>query len=246
MSTFEPAVVEIVLLVLVAVAIRTVYVLFLQHKLHLTFADAPARSLVYFSLSSLLLVGLFFDEVVELGADIPLVGYLGLLTLFFVVFPTLYRWLRKKMGAPTWLYKTFPSQSLLTLEESYIVSKVGDVVSQQLAGGIFILLLAGVGVSYELIVFSFIGLFLLSHVYLFFTSGFIWGLYYSGLALGGAFAIPFFILFVPGGIAWSLILHMLFYVLAGAFFAKLPRPTKAVCYDILGVPEGDTRGGLPG
>lgn len=227
---------QLALLVVVAVAIRTVYVAFLQQRLHVTFADAPARSLLYFALSSTILVALFPDEVRQLFSGVSTLGYFALATLFFVLFPALYRMLRRTVGAPTWLYKTFPSQTLLTLEESYIVSKVGDVVSQQLVGGIFILLLSEAGVSYDVVVFAFMGLFLLSHVYLFFTSGFIWGLYYSGLALGGAFAIPFFVVFVPGGIVWSIILHMLFYVLASTFFAKLPRPTKAVCYDILGVP----------
>lgn len=235
---------NLALLLIVAIAIRAVYVVFLQQRLHLTFADAPARSLLYFGASSLFLVFLFPTEVSGLFSDVTSVGYFGLVALFFVVFPALYRWLRRKVGAPTWLYKTFPSQTLLTLEESYIVSKVGDVVSQQLVGGIFIVLLIDAGVSYESVVFAFMGLFLLSHVYLFFTSGFIWGLYYSGLALGGAFAIPFFVVFVPGGIVWSIMLHMLFYVLASTFFAKLPRPTKAVCYDILGVPpDGEVSGG---
>jgi len=228
--------VSLSILLAVAIAVRFVYVVFLQSRLHLTFADAPARSFLYFLCASLFLIFLFPDEVETLFIDVTSVGYVVLLFVLFVVFPYVYRWLRKKNGAPTWLYQTFPTQTMLTLEESYIVAKVGDVVSQQLAGGIFILLLTAAGFSYEIVVFAFIGLFLASHLYLFFTSGFIWGLYYTGLALGGAFAIPFFILFVPAGIMWSIILHMMFYVLAGAFFAKLPRPTRAVCYDILGVP----------
>ncbi len=229
--------IRVAIVVLVSIAIRYTYVAFLQARLHVTFADAPARSLLYFSSASLLLIFLFPQETALLFDEVTGVGYLVLLFCLLVLFPTVYRWLRKKIGAPTWLYETFPTQSMLTLEESYIVSKVGDVFSQQIAGGIFILLLHAGGVPYEQIVFAFIGLFLASHVYLFFTSGFIWGLYYSGLSLGGAFAIPFFILFVPGGIAYALLLHMMFYVLAGAFFAKLPRPTKEVCYDVLGVPD---------
>lgn len=223
------------LLVVVAVCIRLVYVLFLQTRLRLTFADAPARSFLYFAFASLVLVVLFPNEVRTLTSEITSLGYLFSLFAVFVLFPLVYRYLRKKMGAPQWLYVSFPTQTMLTLEESYIVAKVGDVLSQQLAGGIFILLLNEAGVAYPIIVFSFIALFLASHVYLFFTSGFIWGLYYSGLALGGAFAIPFLILFVSAGIVWAFLLHMMFYVLAGAFFAKLPRPSSAVCYDILGV-----------
>lgn len=227
---------SLTLLVVIAVAIRLVYVFFLQKRLQLTFADAPARSFLYFTLASFVLVALFPNETRMLTSDISSLGYVLLLFAVFVAFPLVYRLLRKKMGAPEWLYASFPTQTMLTLEESYIVAKVGDVLSQQLAGGIFILLLHGAGVAYPVIVFSFIVLFLASHVYLFFTSGFIWGLYYSGLSLGGAFAIPFLVLFVPAGVAWAFLLHMMFYVLAGAFFAKLPRPTPSVCYDILGVP----------
>ncbi|MEK7613982.1 MAG: hypothetical protein AAB439_03875 [Patescibacteria group bacterium] len=238
MNTF---VFSLTLIVVVAILVRYVYVAWLQSRLHVTFADAPVRSLLYFSFASLLLIGLFPEEVRTLFHEVNSFGYVLLLFMVFVVFPFTYRMLRKKIGAPTWLYETFPTQTMLTLEESYVVAKVGDVVSQQLAGGIFILLLHVAGVPYDLIVFSFIGLFLLSHVYLFFTSGFIWGLYYTGLSLGGAFAIPFFILFVPAGIVWAILLHMMFYVLAGAFFAKLPRPTRAVCTDILGVPQPESK-----
>lgn len=233
----DSLVVSVSIIVSVAVLIRYVYVALLQTRLHVTFADAPARSFLYFALSSVVLWALFPQETQQLFENIPVAGVFALLVAVFVVFPGVYRVLRKKIGAPTWLYGTFPTQSLLTLEESYIVSKVGDVFSQQLAGGIFILVLQQHGVAYEGIVFAFIGLFLASHLYLFFTSGFIWGLYYTGLSLGGAFMIPFFIIFVPAGIAYSFLLHMMFYVLAGAFFAKLPRPAQAVCYDILGVPE---------
>jgi hypothetical protein len=39
---------------------------------------------------------------------------------------------------------------------------------------------------------------------------------------------------VPAGIAYVLILHMLFYVISAAFFAKLPRPSKHVYHDLIG------------
>lgn len=222
------------LLVALAVVERFWYVRYLQSRWQITFLDAPARSLLYFSAWSLAFIFLFPKESSTLFEGANIVGYFFMLFALFVAFPSIFRALRDQVGAPAWLTKEFPTQGLLTLEERYIVAKVGDVISQQLVAGIMIVMLVAAGVSYPAIVFSFVALFALSHLYLFQSSGFVWGMYYTVLAMGGAFAIPFFILFVPQGIFYSTLLHMLFYVMAGVFFAKLPRPTAAICRDIVG------------
>lgn len=229
MTAFVP----LIVLILLALAERVVYVRYLQERFQITFVDAPARSLIYFSLWSALVAALYPSEIAVLFSGVGVLGIMASLVVLFVVYPGVFRVLRAQLGAPQWLTALFPNQGLLTLEERYIVAKVGDVVSQQLTAGIMIVLLASSGVSYPMIVFSFVALFGVSHFYLFVTSGFVWGMYYTALAVAGAFAIPFFVVFVSGGIMWAILFHMLFYIFAGVFFAKLPRPSRFVSRDIL-------------
>lgn len=221
------------ILITLAVLQRVVYVSLFQTYFKITFKDAPIRSLLFFSLWALMYVVLFPAQISKLFGDVTLIQFLFLLFTFVVIFPAIFRFLRLHVGVPIWLSKTFPTQTSLSLEEQYIIAKTGDVVSQQLIAGILVLLLANGGVAYPTIVMLFVLLFAFSHVYLFFSSGFIWGLHYTMFATMGGFAIPFVILFVPSGIVYALICHMLFYVLSAAFFAKLPRPGVSVHRDIL-------------
>ena len=220
-------------LVTLAVLQRVMYVSLFQTVFKITFKDAPVRSLLFFSLWSSIYVFLFPVQTAKLFESVTLIGFIFLLFVFIVIFPLVFRFLRLHVGVPIWLSQKFPTQTALSLEEQYIVAKAGDVISQQLIGGVLIFLLLGLGMSYVNIVLIFVIIFAFSHIYLFFSSGFIWGLHYTMFATAGGFAIPFIILFVPGGVVYAIIFHMLFYVLSAAFFAKLPRPAVSVSRDIL-------------
>ncbi|XKT75160.1 MAG: hypothetical protein ACJKSS_03315 [Patescibacteria group bacterium UBA2103] len=216
-----------------ATIVRVGYVLLFKQMFKLTFVAAPARALLYFGAWSVIFLILFQKEVSLLFSEVKLVGWLALIFCFFVLFPAVFSYLRGTIGSPGWLVALFPGQTMLSLEERYIVAKAGDVFSQQLVAGILVHQLAIAGVNYPAIVLIFVAIFALSHIYLFFTSGLMWGLHYSTIALAGGFAIPFLILYVSGGIIYALIFHMLFYVFSAVFFAKIPRPNTNVCRDIM-------------
>jgi hypothetical protein len=63
-------------------------------------------------------------------------------------------------------------------------------------------------------------------------------MHYTAFSAAAGFAVPFLIFFIPGGIAYAIIGHLSFYVLSAAFFAEFPRPSRAVCIDILHDHEG--------
>lgn len=223
-----PLILSAVGLILLSTAARTIYFQLFEKYFKLSFADAPAWSLFYFSAWAWLVAALFPAEIAELFAGVSILGYIALLFLLVVVSPALYHALRVKEGSPAWLAAIYPTQGMLTLGERYILAKVADVTFQQFIAGAMILVLAHGGVSYPVIVGIFIALFAAAHLYIFETDGLAWGLYYTTYAALAGFAFPFLVLFVPGGVAYAIVIHMLFYVLSGIFFAKLPRPGKAI------------------
>lgn len=224
----------VTVLVLVSSAARAVHLILFERYFKLTFEHAPVWSLFYFGAWTTLVVLLFPAQMHALFAPVSFFGFFVLAFFLFAVFPLVYRTLRKRVGNPAWLLELYPGQGMLTLEERYIVAKIGDVIFQQCIAGAVILILAAGGVPYPQLVGVFVALFIFAHLYIFRTAGFFWGVHYTAYAAFGGFAFPFFIMFVPGGIGYAIVLHMLFYVLSAAFFAKMPNPTRAVCHDCVG------------
>ena len=226
----------IALLALISSAARLIHHIYFEEYFKLTFTDAPVWSLFYFGGWTALVFFIFYPQLLVLFGQVSFLGYLLLTFLLLGLFPYLYRVMQSKIGSPKWLAELFPEQGMLSLEERYIVAKVGDVIFQQSITGALIVLLAVDGLSYPQIVFVFVALFALAHLFLFRTAGFFWGMHYTMYAALAGFAFPFLILFVHGGIAYAIILHMLFYVLSAAYFAKMPHPkSKAIFHDKLGL-----------
>lgn len=222
-------------LISISAIARSVHFELFEKYFKLSFADAPVWSLFYFSAWATLVGLLFPSEIRTLFADVSPAGYLSLAFLHLVVFPLLYHAVRTRNGSPEWLALLYPSEGMLTLGERYILAKIADVVFQQFTAGALILTLSHGGVSYPVIVAVFVALFTVAHLYIFSTDGLIWGLYYSTYAALAGFVFPFFILFVPGGVMYAIVVHMLFYVLSGIFFANLPRPSEAIAREFNGV-----------
>lgn len=227
-EAFLAVALPILLLVLISSLARYLHLVYFEHYFKLTFESAPVWNLFYFALWSLVVFVFFPAEIHALFSQISFVGYLFLVVLLLIVFPAVYRSLRTNVGNPAWLAQLFPGQGMLTLEERYIFAKVGDVVFQQFIAGAMLLTLMAHGYEYPQVVIIFLALFTLAHVYLFRTAGFVWGVHYTAYAALSGFAFPFLIIFIPGGIGYAIVLHMLFYVLSAAFFAKLPYPNKAI------------------
>lgn len=219
---------EILILIVILVASKFVYHWFFERHFKLGFASAPILSLIYFALWSLVVYLFFTEEVWRLFAEVSAGGYLLLLLVLLGVFPVFFAFLKGQVGVPEWLNSVYPGQGILSLEEAYIIAKVGDVFFQQVAAGALIFTLLSAGLSYEALTGFFVVFFMLAHLYVFKESGLIWGVHYTTYATLGAFAFPFFIVLLPGGVVYSIILHMLFYVISSVFFAILPYPTKAV------------------
>lgn len=222
-------------LVLISALARTIHFELFEKYFKLTFADAPVWSLFYFGAWAILVALLFPVQARALFALVSLLEYLALAFILIVVFPMLYRALRERDGSPEWLIALYPEEGMLTLGERYILAKIADVAFQQLIAGVLILTLSAAGMSYPAIVGVFIGLFAAAHLYIFRTDGLLWGLHYTTYAALGGFAFPFLILFVPGGIMYAILIHMLFYVISGIFFAKLPRPSATIAREFSGV-----------
>lgn len=221
-------------LILISATARTIHFELFEKYFKLTFADAPVWSLFYFSAWAGLVAWLFPVPIQALFSGVTLLGYLALTFLLLVVFPVLYRAMRTRDGAPAWLVVLYPGEGMLTLGERYILAKIADVVFQQFIAGALILTLSASGVSYPAIVGVFVLLFASAHLYIFRTDGLLWGLYYTTYAALSGFAFPFLILFVQGGIIYAILIHMLFYVISGIFFAQLPRPSGAITREFSG------------
>ncbi|MEX0919280.1 MAG: hypothetical protein WDZ64_00840 [Parcubacteria group bacterium] len=216
------------LLVLISSTARLIHLKLFERYFKLTFVDAPVWSLLYFTFWSCVVFLFFPLEIQALFAQVSLIGYLFLAVVLLVLFPTIYKLLKANVGNPEWLAKLYPEQGILSFEEAYIFAKIGDVIFQQFVAGAMILTLVAQGVEYPQITGIFVILFMFAHLYIFREAGLIWGMHYTAYATLGAFAIPFFIIFVPAGVVYAIVLHMLFYVLSAVFFAILPYPTKAV------------------
>ena len=230
----EPILVPVGTIILVILLMRGIHTQLFTQRLKFFYSNAAAWLFLYFSAWAIVLGFLFPTHVWQLFSGVSVIGYILLVFLFVVLFPFIFHILRTKTEKQEWLANMYPDEPLLSPEEQFILGKTGDVIAQDFAVGILILLLAGAGVSYPVIVGIFVVLFALAHVYIFATSGFFWGLYYVTYALLAGFVFPFFVLFTSGGIAYVMVVHMLFYVVSAALFAKLPRPSKAVSKHILG------------
>ncbi|MDE1965898.1 MAG: hypothetical protein KGI41_01480 [Patescibacteria group bacterium] len=224
----------VALLAALVAAARSIHLELVTRYFKLTYADSPVWTFFYFCAWALAVALLFPADIARLFAHVGALGYLALTFLFVVVFPLVFRFLRVRAGTPAWLAEQFPDEPILSPEEGFILAKVADVVFQDFVAGALIFTLFAAGFSYPAIVGIFIILFAAAHLYIFITSGFFWGLYYTTYAALGGFAIPFLVLFVGNGIVYVLILHMLFYVLSAAFFAKLPQPNAAVSRHLAG------------
>jgi len=224
----------IAIIALIVAATRGIYVPWFTHYLKFFYSNAAVWIFLYFSAWATVIALLFPPYIVRLFSSVSILGYIVLVFLFIVAFPLIFRLLRMRAGTPEWLALMYPDEPILSPEERFILGKVGDVVFQDFAIGILILTFSDAGYSYPLIVGIFVALFAIAHLYIFLTSGFFWGLYYTTYAALGGFVFPFLILFIPGGIAYALIVHMLFYVVSAALFARFPQPSTAVSHHIVG------------
>ncbi len=218
--------VEGLLLFFVLVANRLTFIYILNRRLHMSFVKNPALTFLYFIGTALAVAVLFWAYAVELFTTHSVVSVFACLAVVTVLNPWVYDQLEKRERRPTRFARAHPDQQFLLIEDKYLLSKTGDVIFQQLVAGILLLIMARSGIPLETLVPVFAGIFLLSHVHLFFITKAIWALYFSIFATLWAFVFPFLILYVEGGVYYAIAIHTFWYVGSGAFFGFLEQATE--------------------
>lgn len=216
---------EGLLLFSLLVANRLTFIYVFNRRLHLSFSKNPSWTFLYF-LSATILVALFFSEyVTQLFASHSVIAFVSCLFVLAVFNPWVYDQLTDLRKRPKALAKANPDQQFLLIEDKYLLSKTGDVIFQQVAAGVLILLMIKGGVPFETLVPWFAGIFFLSHLHMFLSTRVIWALYFSVFATLAGFVLPYLILYVDGGIYYAIAIHTLWYVGSGAFFGFLENDT---------------------
>ena len=187
----------------------------LKHRLGFSYIGTPLKAIVFFLLLTAAVVFLFPAEVARLYGNPPILAILFCIGILCVINPFLYAYARKK-GSPANAHRDL---EMLSLRWNFLVSKPSDVLYQQTSFGVFLLLLAGVGVPFEVLLVLFVAAMFLTHLGMFLSvpRRFAWYFLVSSVV----FSIPvvWLILFVPGGVYYALGLHMLWYALGGAGIA---------------------------
>src|SRR3989344_8214408 len=220
-----PLFVEIVLLFGIFLVNRLTFIYVLNRRLHFSFSKNPALTFLYFIVMAFAVAGLVWAYAIELYTSSSSVAVLVCLIILTVVNPWIYARLKALDKVPTKLGDANPDQQFLLIEDTYLLSKTGDVLFQQTVVGILLLIMAKSGIPFETLVPLFAGVFFLGHLHMFLTTRVIWALYFSLFATFGGFILPFLILHTPGGIYYAIALHTLWYVGGAAFFGFLENDT---------------------
>ncbi len=212
---------EALALLAVTLVNRLGFIYVVNRRLHLTFAQNPMLTFLYFLAMAGIILALFpsYASILFGGASI----FTILLCLFVLVVlnPWIYRRLKASKHVPERLAKANPEQQFLLIDEKYLFSKTGDVIFQQVAIGILMLILFGAGIPFEELVPMFALIFAALHFHLFFSAKRLWATYFTVSATLAGFMFPFLILLVPGGIYFAIVIHTLWYVGSGALFGLI-------------------------
>lgn len=216
-------------LVLSAILIvnRLAFIYLLNRKWRLSFSKNPSFMFLYFVGMALMVVVLFWGYARVLLLPVSVISVLTCLVVLTVLNPWIYDRLQSLKRQPTKLAHAHPDQQFLLIEDRYLLSKTGDVIFQQIAAGILILIMTKAGIPFETLVPLFAGIFFVSHLHMFLSTHIIWAVYFSLFAVLGGFVLPFLVLNVDGGIYYGIAIHMLWYVASGAFFGILEHDTVA-------------------
>ncbi|MEK9160490.1 MAG: hypothetical protein AAB440_00430 [Patescibacteria group bacterium] len=213
--------IQIAFLLFIVMVNRLAFIYVVNRKLHLTLTKNPRLTFVYFLFMALVLAALFPQEALRLFDPVSSLTVFFTLFMLFVVNPWVYERMKKLHQTPSRLAHAYPDQQFLLIDTRFLFSKTGDVVFQQTAVGILLLLLYGAGVPLSELVPLFAVIFAIIHLHLYATTRALWATYFTISATVGGFMIPFIILLVPGGVYYAIIIHMLWYVGSGALFGAI-------------------------
>ncbi|HYD93286.1 MAG TPA: hypothetical protein VEB18_02405 [Candidatus Paceibacterota bacterium] len=206
---------------------RLGFIYVVNRRLHLTFAKNPMLTFLYFLGMALLIILLFPAYAAQLFGGAGIFTVLFFLFVLVVINPWIYRMLKENEHVPRRLAKANPEQQFLLIDEGYLFSKTGDVIFQQVAIGILMLIFLAAGMPFEQLVPLFAVIFGALHFHLFFSAKRVWAAYFTVCAAAAGFMFPFIILLIPGGVYFAIVLHMLWYVGSGALFGLVETDRKA-------------------
>lgn len=176
-----------------------------------SYVKNPLRTSIYFLGASCVVYLLFSSEVVPFLSTITFKS--RIILLFFLLGAFLYY---KLFDAYLHLRGVKRHHLLLAqISQKYLFSKLFDVLFQQLEIIVLVSLLQSLNVSFNVIVCIFAILFSLLHIPLIKLKGRNFGIYFTLSAVISAFVFPYYILFVPGGVLYSFMIHITFYLFSG-------------------------------
>jgi hypothetical protein len=196
----------------------TLFVLLVRRGM--TYVDRPLTIAVFFFVLSVLVALPFRDLLLPRLAELEPVH--GVLVLGLVGFQVgTYAVTRRRLPRPERLIDANRHIYFLRMDDRYLVSKSFEILFQQTLLASLVLVLVDAGLSTSRIVIACVTLFAVAHVPLLKLVGRVFGVFYIVSAAVAAAVFPLLIAGVEAGIAYSYVLHSLFYTLAGVAFWML-------------------------
>lgn len=202
---------EIVLLVLFFIGAREFW-----FKMDINMINNHIYSSVYFLFWSTVLFLVFEPWLAGLVSDFNVVPIIVLALLFLISWFTYYL-LKHKLKPPKKLIKRYPKERFLTLSYRYLFSKSFDILFQQMAVVIAIIMLSKAGISFTTLTIGFALVFGFLHARIVQKEGNIGWIYVIASTFAGLI-FPFIILNIDYGFVYTYILHWMYYLLLGVYF----------------------------
>lgn len=177
-----------------------------------SYVKSPLRTSLYFLCASLIVYFLFPNEIHSFTRTITVSSVSILLVflcgafLYYILCDTYMRVIGLKRH----------HLLLAQMNQRYLFSKIFEVLFQQMEIVVLVALLQSIHLPFPIMVFVFALLFASLHIPLIKLKSRNFGIYFTIAALLSSFAFPYCILFIPGGIIYSFMIHITFYLFSGA------------------------------
>lgn len=205
------------ILVWILLWIITFGTFYFMTKRGVTFNKRYGLLILFFLFFSFLAIYSFKDILASLKSSFTLAPFL-IFVFIYVITIVLYHFSHKSLQRPALLIERYPHQHIIKMDYSYLVSMPFHVLFQQIMVLIMVLWLSKQNYSLFEIIFYFMLIFGLLHVFAMIPNGRIFGTYYLIASLIGAFIFPILILKVNYGFVYSYIVHFSFYSISSVLF----------------------------
>ena len=180
----------------------------------INYISRPIFTAVYFSLATLLVIGLYRDILRKTGSRLKSISWpvpslsLGCGVAVYLIIPLL-------LFPPHKLILQHPDMFFLHLDLKYLFAKLFDISFQQTLMVMLIVLLVNRGLSLKRISLICLTLFGSAHLYLLGGNGWVLGGLFVAFSMLAGWIFPPLIMRHKNGIAYTFSLHWMFYVVTG-------------------------------